>query len=132
MFVKRNAFLAVLLTVTQFSESNSQQVRTCTNINNNLNTLETLIKNSGNNSIKLICPFTIDSQKSFNISKSNISIICAKENAGDKCLFRGSKRHVNVWGNRITLIGLDFENAGNAAVKVHGNSASFIDCSFLK
>lgn len=132
MFVRRNAVLAVLMAVIQFPESNSQKVRTCTDIKNSRNDLENFINNSDNNSIKLICPFTIDSQQSFNIYKSNVSIVCAKENAGDTCLFRGSKRHVNVWGNSVTLIGFDFKNAGNAAVKVAGNSASFIDCSFVK
>ncbi len=81
-------------------------------------------------SIFLFCPFVSENAKPIGIHRSDVSIVCMKENSSDVCQFKGLQRQLNILGDGVTLIGFDFMNSKNGAVNVAGKSISFIDCSF--
>ena len=78
----------------------------------------------------LFCPFATTNTQAVGIHRSNISIVCKKENPSDVCEFNGSQRHLNIHGDKVTLVGFDFLNSKNGAVNVIGKGITFIDCTF--
>lgn len=125
----RNIFaIHLLLSAAYFGTTNVLAIRTCSDVND-FNDLNDAINNVDDN-IKLLCPFKNDSKRTIDIVKSDITIVCTKENDNDACQFVGDGRHLNILGDSVTLVGFDFSNSKSGAVQVIGSGASFIDCTF--
>ena len=111
--------------------SNANELRTCVEINS-FSDLETAIQNQ-NSRIVLTCPFLLeDGDKFLDIERSDVSIVCSRQNANDICEFRSPNAHLNIPENvtGVKFIGFKFSNSRLGAVHVKGDRVSFIDCSF--
>ena len=118
----------LLLSLLTSAIQNVVGIKTCSQVN----FLQDIINLTNNevSRIILLCPFKISSQKSIDIRKSNISIVCFKGTDDDTCEFNGTQRHITVRGDNVSFVGFDFNNSEKGAVEVKGKGTSFIDCSF--
>ncbi len=87
--------------------------------------------------VVLFCPFSIARNDKIRdavgvpVRHDGVKIICAKENANDKCEIRGEARHLEIAASGVTVLGLDFVGSKNGAIGViHGRGTSIIDCNF--
>lgn len=92
--------------------------------------LGNIIESEKVSNIFLLCPFKATSSRAININRSHITIVCMKENASDVCQFKSKRRHLNLYGDGVTVIGFDFMDSENGAVNIVGRGSSFIDCTF--
>lgn len=123
---KKTLAVALVSLAVQFTNVNA--LRTCSKIDAPIDVIN--IINEKKNKIVLVCPFNINSSEAIDITRSNVSIVCLKEKASDKCEFTGINRHLNILADSVTLVGFDFNKSKSGAVQVAGSSISFIDCSF--
>jgi hypothetical protein len=118
----------VLWLAVQFTLTNAMTLRSCTKVTT-YQELEEAIHTEVSNIITL-CPFELWMKDTIHITRSDISIVCHREEPTDLCTVYGWKRHINVSGTGVTLIGFDFERSTSGAVQVMGETVSFIDCTF--
>ena len=96
--------------------------------------LEHLGNSAGDNSIVLVCPFRLMNgsvEDTISIRSSHVSMVCFKRNSGDACEIVSAKRHLKIYGDKVTMVGFDFKDSTDGALVVRGAGTTFIDCEFI-
>lgn len=103
--------------------------------------IQSTLQAASSNTAVLLCPFfivndsitTTTGSTAVSLKEKGVKLICAKTNADDKCIIKGTSRHLEIMGDGITVLGFDFIGSKNGAVAVlKGAGTSFIDCNFLE